>query len=341
MLGILVFIIGAAVQNRWLERRVVYHTYVVRGDAVRSGLPVLLSGIEIGEIGELTILKDNRIDVELLIRAEYTPRIRRGTVAEVRRVVGLGEKRVLLVSGTESTEELPQGAVLPANEPMDIIDAISNVDLGRYINTMDRAVNAMEITLKKLEEKNRLERMMEAFDQMGPTLMQLNSLLTDIHKPLVAILTETNFKDTFDGAAKVFNDPNTRKAMAAMAQSFDPKQIQPLTSKMETAMVALEGMASKTGSMQGAMEGADRLFHDKRFDKLLTSMDKLSDADKLTALVDNMSIVAKEMAKMGPEIPALSKELLNTLREAVIVLKAMQKSWLLRDETKEVKKEKH
>jgi hypothetical protein len=341
VLGIVAFIIGAAVQNHWLERRIMYHTYVVRGDAVRSGVPVLLSGIEIGEIGELNILKDNRIDVELLIRSEYAPRIRRGTVAEIRRVVGLGEKRVLLVSGTESTEELPQGAVLPANEPMDIIDAIANVDLGRYINTMDRAVNAMEITLKKLEEKNRLERMMEAFDQMGPTLVQLNSLLADIHEPLVAMLTDTDLKATFSGAAKVFNDQNTRKAMRSMAESFNPDQIQSLTSKMETAMVALEGMASKTGAMQGAMEGADRLFNDKRFDNLLTSMDKLSDADKLTALVDNMSVVAKEMAKMGPEIPTLTKELVDTLREAVVVLKALQKTWLLRDETTEVKKEKH
>ena len=338
--GIMAFIIGAAVQNRWLEQRVPYHTYVVRGDAVRSGSPVLLSGIEIGEIGDLEILPDNRIDVELLVREQYAPRVRRGTIAEIRRVVGLGEKRVILVSGTESKTQLPPNAVLPANEPMDIIDAVANVDLGRYITTMDRAVNAVEITLKKLEEKDRLERMMEAFDQMGPTLAQMNSLLSDLHDPLVGLLSDTNFKDAFDGAAKVFGDRNTRKAMKAMAESFEPERINNLTAKMEDAMTAIDALAAENGDLNGALKGANRLLNDKRVDRLLTSMEKLTDAEKLAKLVDNMAVVAREMAKMGPEIPTLSKEMISTLREAVVVLKALQKTWLLKDETQEVRQEK-
>ena len=340
LLGVLAFVVGAAVQNRWLEQRISYHTYVVRGDALRSGSPVLLSGIEIGEIGELNILKDNRIDVELLIRKKYAPRIRRGSVAEIRRVVGLGEKRILILAGTESTEQLPMGAVLPANEPMDIIDAVANVDLGRYINTVDRAVNAMEITLKKLEENDRLERIVEAFDQMGPTLAQLNSLLSDLHEPLVATLSDTNFKDAFGGAAKIFNDRNTRKAMASMAESFEPERMKTLTDKMESAMSAIDELAEKNGDLRGALHGANKMLNDPRFDSLLTSMEKLTDPEKLAKLVDNMAVVAKEMAKMGPEIPTLSKEMINTLREAVVVLKALQKTWLLKDESKEVRTEK-
>lgn len=340
VLGVFAFIIGAAIQNKWLEQRVPYHTYIVRGDAVRSGSPVLLSGIEIGEIGELNIMQDNRIDVELLVQKQYAPRIRRGSIAEVRRLVGLGEKRVVLVAGTESTEQLPPNAVLPANEPMDIMDAIANVDLGRYINTVDRAVNAMEITLKKLEENDRLERIVEAFDQMGPTLVQMNSLLSDLHEPLVTILSDTNFKDAFAGAAKVFNDRNTRKAMGAVAESFDPERMKSLMAKMESAMAAINDLAAKNGDLQGALEGANKLLNDKRFDRLLTSMEKLTDPEKLSKLVDNMSIVAKEMAQMGPEIPTLSKEMISTLREAVVVLKALQKTWLLKDESKEVRSEK-
>ena len=338
--GVLAFIIGAAVQNQWLEQRIPYHTYVVRGDAVRSGSPVLLSGIEIGEIGDLEILPDNRIDVELLVRERYARRVRRGTVAEIRRVVGLGEKRIILVTGTESQTQLPPNAVLPANEPMDIIDAVANVDLGRYITTLDRAVNAVEITLKKLEEKDRLEHMMEAFDQMGPTLAEMNSLLSDLHDPLVAILTDTNFQSTFAGASKVFNDKSTRKALKAMAESFDPEKINSLTAKMEDAAVAIDTLAAEDGDLNGALKGANRLLNDKRVDRLLTSMEKLTDAEKLAKLVDNMSVVAREMAKMGPEIPTLSKEMISTLREAVVVLKALQKTWLLKDETKEVRQEK-
>ena len=45
------------------------------------------------------------------------------------------------------------------------------------------------------------------------------------------------------------------------------------------------------------------------------------------------------MAQSGPEIPALTRDLLATLREAVIVLKALQRTWILKDESAEVREE--
>ena len=57
-------------------------------------------------------------------------------------------------------------------------------------------------------------------------------------------------------------------------------------------------------------------------------MEKITAHKRLDTLVDNMSVVADQTAKVGPEIPILAKELINTLQEAVIVLKAVQKTWL-------------
>jgi hypothetical protein len=337
--GVIAFVVGAALQNRWLEPRIRFRTHVLRGDALRSGSPVLLSGLEIGEIGDLTILPDNRIEVELLIRERYAGRLRRGTTAEIRRVVGLGEKQILLVSGTESSASLPAGALIPANEPLDIIDAIATVDLGRYLNTMDRMVDAMEVTLKKLEEKDRLERIMETFDQMGPTLEQLNQLLKDLHEPLVNLVEDPNFKETFEGAAKVFNDRNTRRAMKAVADTFEKERMDGLLLRMEAAVEHIDEISKPDGDLRGALSGANRVFNDKRFDRLIASMEKLADAEKLGKLVDNMGVVAKGMAKMGPAIPTLTKEMIATMREAVVVLKALQKTWLLEEESNAVRKQ--
>jgi hypothetical protein len=50
-------------------------------------------------------------------------------------------------------------------------------------------------------------------------------------------------------------------------------------------------------------------------------------------------VVADQTAKIGPEIPTMAKELISTLQEAVIVLKAVQKTWLLDDESEAVIKE--
>ncbi len=336
LLGVLAFIIGTAIQNRWFESRFRYHTIVERGDALRSGSPVFLSGIEIGEIGDVTIMKDNRVSIELLVRQRYADRVRRGMVAEIRRLVGLGEKRILLNPGDEELRgPLPPGSVIPSNEPMDIIDAIANVDLGKYVETMDRAVAAVEVTLNKLEEKKRLERMMEAFDQMGPTLAKVNNLITDLHEPLVEVMSNPSVPEAFDGAAKVFNDKNTRKTMAAMASSFEPERMDSLIKRMDAAFKKFDTLSSKGGELRNALENANRIMTDDRIDRMINSMEKLTDMEKLVRLVTNMDIIARETAKMGPEIPKLTKELVDTLHEAVIVLDALKRTWLLRKEVEE------
>lgn len=338
VLLVVAFVVGAAVQNRWFAPRVSYHTHVIRGEGLRSGSPVLLSGIEVGEIGELKIMQDNRIDVELVILEQHAHRIRTGSKAVVRRLLGIGEKRIHVSSPLEQTAKLPAGALLPADEPMDLLDAVSTIDLGQYIRTMDRAVAAMEVLLSKLEEENRMERMVEAFDQMGPTMTQLNELLTEINQPLATLIKDPSFKRTFEGADKLFNDRATRRAMRGMANTFDPEKVDKLLRRTDRVLAGLDKLMAEDGHLTGTLAGADRMLNDGRMDRMLTSMEQLTDAEKLEKLVDNMAILAEQMAKIGPEIPQMSREMTRTMREAVITLKALQKTWLLDDETKDVKK---
>lgn len=336
---VVAFVVGTAVQNRWFEPRVSYHTHVLRGEGLRTGSPVLLSGIEVGEIGGLSIMQDNRIDVEILVLEKHAHRVRRGSKAVVRRLLGIGEKRIHLVSPTEESTPLPAGALLPADEPIDLLDAVSEIDLGKYIRTMDRAVSATEVLLTKMEEEDRLERMIEAFDQMGPTMARLNELLDDINEPLAELIKDPSFKRTFDGADKLFNDPNTRRAMRHVAKTFDPQRIERLLSRTDRVLARFDALLAEDGHFHGALAGADRLMNDGRMDRMLTSMERLTDAEKLEKLVDNMGLIAEQMADIGPQIPQMTREMLVTMREAVVVLKALQKTWLLGDESEEARRE--
>lgn len=336
---VVVFVVGAAVQNRWFAPRVTFHTHVVRGEGLREGSPVLLSGIEVGEIGQLTIMDDNRIDVELEILEQHASRVRGGSKAVIRRLLGIGEKRIDLVSPNDGGEPLPAGALIPADEPLDLLDVVSTIDLGQYIKTMDRAVAAMEIMLSKLEEDNRLERMVVAFDEMGPTMQRMNQLLEDINGPLAELIKDPAFHGTFEGADKLFNDPSTRQAMRRVARTLEPEKVDKLMKRTDVLLARFDQLLAEDGHLQGAMAGMDKMMNDGRMDRMLTSMEKLTDAEKLEKLVDNMAILAEQMAKIGPEIPAMTRDMVKTMREAVIVLKALQKTWLLDDETKEAKKD--
>ncbi len=335
---VIVFVVGTAIQNKWFAARVTFHTYVMRGEGLRPGSPVLLSGIEVGEIGDLTIMDDNRIEVELIILEEHAFRVQRGSKAVIRRVLGIGEKRIQLESPPEKGEKLPPGATIAADEPLDILDAVAAVDLGNYLETMDRAVSSLEVLLRKLEENNRMERMVEAFDELGPTMQKVNYLLGEINEPVAALIKDPALRRTFHGADKVFNDPNMKKVMRNMSKTFEPDKVLAMIDQLNVTAKNLDNMVEEGGDLQTTLAGANRLMNDGRMDRMLTSMDKLTDAEKLEGLIDNMALLASQMAKIGPEIPAMSREMIITMRELSIVLKALQKHWLLDDEAKEVRK---
>lgn len=335
---VIVFVVGAAIQNKWFSARVTFHTYVMRGEGLRPGSPVLLSGIEVGEIGNLTIMDDNRIDVELVILEEHAFRVQRGSKAVIRRLLGIGEKRIQLEAPPKKSERLPPGATIAVDEPLDILDAMAEVDLGNYLETMDRAVNSMEVLLKKLEENNRMERMVEAFDQIGPTMEKVNYLLGEINEPMADLIKDPALKRTFHGADKVFNDPNMKKVMRNMSKTFEPDKVLAMIDQLNVTAKNLDRMVEEGGDLQTTLSGANRLMNDGRMDRMLTSMDRLTDAEKLEGLIGNMAMLASQMAKIGPEIPAMSREMVITMRELSVVLKALQKTWLLDDEAKEVRK---
>ena len=334
---VLVFVLGAAAQNRWFTLRVRFHTQVERGDGLREGSPILLSGVEVGEIGSLRIMEDDRIDVELLVLSEHAPRVRKGTTATVRRLLGIGEKRVHLTTARGVHEPLAAGALLPAEEPLDLIDLVGTVNLGQSVRVLERSLSAMEMFLGTLEEGDRFGRMVGALDRIGPTLEKVDKLLDDVHEPLVTVINDPNLRGTLRGANVVLNEPATRKTLQSASALLDEKRIGPLLARSELLLLQLETLTADKGVLTATLQNANKLLTDGRTDRLITSLERLTDEKKLGRIVDNMAVLAEQMARIGPEIPSLTRDMAQTLKEAVVVLKALQKTWILNDQVREVR----
>ena len=143
----------------------------------------------------------------------------------------------------------------------------------------------------------------------------------------------------FRGADKMFNDPNIGRAVRGLATALEPERVNRLMEKTDRLIARFDALLAEDGHLSGAMKGADHLMNDGRMDRMLTSMERLTNADKLEKLLDDLSKLADQMARIGPEIPTMSRELITTMRELAIVLKALQKTWLLDDEAADVRNE--
>lgn len=333
------FFVGAAVRNRWLAPRISYHTLVTRGDGLRSGSPVLLAGVEVGEVGSIEFRDDEHLDVELVVLTRHAGRVRKGTTVNVRRVLGIGEKRLILQPPAQVKEVVAAGTLLPALEPMDVLDVVSELDFGSLVKTSGRALGVVEKLLGTLEENNRFDRMVATFDRVGPTLDRLDKLLDDVHKPAVALLTDPALHGALSGADALLNDQATHRAVRNAAQVLEPKRVDRLIGRADQLLDRIETLTGDKGHLPSLLEHADKLLADDRIGRLIGSMERLADEKKLARLLDNLSVLAEQTGKVAPELPHLTKELTLTLREAVVVLKALQKTWVLEGKADDARRE--
>jgi hypothetical protein len=322
------FVVGAAVRNRWFHSQVMFHGQMAAGDGLREGSPILLSGVEVGEIGRLSILDDNRVDVQLLIWEEHGHRIRPGTRALARRLFGIGEKRLRLVSDSGDGRPLPPGSNLPIDERVDLLDALATLDLTHSTEVLERTIDVADRMLAKLDEGNRFEGMVAAFDRLGPVLQQVESLLGD-----------PNVRGALAGVNTLTNAPSTTHTIERAARLLAPERIDRVLVRSERLLARLDELSEKDGSLDVTLRHTTRLLGDGRVDRLLDTAARLNDSDKLGRLLDNTAVVAEELGRVGPTIPTLTRELTMTLREAVITLKALQETWMLEGKAKKARRE--
>jgi phospholipid/cholesterol/gamma-HCH transport system substrate-binding protein len=159
--------------------------------------------------------------------------------------------------------------------------------------------------------------------KLGPYLETLDSLLRNLQT-----------------VAEAFADPKRSKAMIGMFDQMLPTMIdlREMTQQM-----------TKDKSLRHAMVNIQKLTHD--MNDMLPEMKEFS--KQLPELGANSAVTMKQMAlltseinkfmpiiaEVAPKMPEVSQKGVEALREAVIVLRAMQKSFLLRGSVKEVKEE--
>jgi len=335
---VLAWFAGAAIRNRWFDDKVVFHTRLARGDGLRQGSPVLVSGVEIGEVGRIQILDDDQIDVELVVVAAQAGRVREGTQAVVKRLLGIGEKRIQLVAAAAG-RPLRAGAILPAREPVDLMELVADLDLTAAMKTSARAIAVFEKLLATLEQKDRFERMVASLDRIGPTLERVDRLLDALHAPAVALVGDPSLRGAIHGLDDVLHDPATRRALRNAGQALDPKRIDQVLARVDALADRIDAIAGRGSQLHKVLEHADGVLTDPRIGRLTGAFERLADEKKLASLLDNLTVVAEQTGKVGPEIPRLTKELTLTLREAVVVLKALQKTWMLESKADDARKE--
>ena len=105
------------------------HFVVDHGQGLQAGAPVLVQGIEVGEVGEVRLTAENRVLVTCQITSQFRDHIRQDAVAYVVPPPLLGGTKVEIDPG-EAAEPVAPGQELAVSTKGSFMDLIGDAAAG-------------------------------------------------------------------------------------------------------------------------------------------------------------------------------------------------------------------
>jgi phospholipid/cholesterol/gamma-HCH transport system substrate-binding protein len=108
---------------------------------LKPGAAVQLSGIDVGSVGSVRFNEDNRADVLLEIRETFRGRVYKDAMASIATMGLLGDKIIILVSGTRRAGSVEDGDVISTERYIELTDVMDEV--GPALQNMKDVLDSM------------------------------------------------------------------------------------------------------------------------------------------------------------------------------------------------------
>lgn len=162
---------------------------------------------------------------------------------------------------------------------------------------------------------------------LGSTLENMSSMLSNLRT-----------------LAEAFLNKDRTQAMIRMVDRIDPLLKNLNTMSVEVIKLSRqatkdENLESVLGTLAMTTRELHRLLPDiaERAPAMAKNMESL--VKNMAKLTDQVMVFMPAMTTIGPELPRVSRRAVEALDEAVVLMKAMQKTWVIRSAAKEVREE--
>ncbi|MDR0403357.1 MAG: MlaD family protein [Treponema sp.] len=111
-LAAVIFMLGS--RQRWFSRDYVYRTYASSASGLSENMPVLLKGMQVGNVKSFRLTEDDQVEVIFAIYDQYNDRVKEGSLIQILiSPIGLGNQ--FLFHPGLGTEQLGENDLIPTS----------------------------------------------------------------------------------------------------------------------------------------------------------------------------------------------------------------------------------
>lgn len=125
LFSILIFISGKS--QHLFENRVTFYLYVSSSEGINHGSIVKMLGTEVGEVSDLKLTQDHKIQITIEVYEGKHELIREGATAVVNRLVSITDALIEIESDSVEAVVLANGATIPVKETPSLNDLILGI----------------------------------------------------------------------------------------------------------------------------------------------------------------------------------------------------------------------
>lgn len=233
------------------------------GAGLRAGQPILLSGVSVGYVHDVTFRRDGFLVVSMRIGKQY--KIPRSTLARVVPNGVFGDMMVAMNPGAMTLEDFAEGDTIPAGAPaVGMGDVLARVDsVGRDLQMITQAINR-----EFVEQRG--------FADLRQTVVTANRLIATLSEVANAQSAElTRTQEALRRVANAVDSAQVDSTVRAMADAASA--VSTLASELRTTTTHLNGVLQRLEGSEGSaglLMNDPGLYRDTR--ALLTRLDSLT-----------------------------------------------------------------
>ena len=250
------------------------YTRFVWGQNLKQGQPVLLAGVNVGYVGDVTLRRDGYLDVMLRIDDQYS--IPKGSNAVVKPIGIFGDVAIALTPPTPLTSaSYAAGDTVPPGPPAaDFNQILTRMDtIGQTISLLTRSLQTQVVEAGTLKDVHKV------ILQAAALSVQLQDIAAQQNKNLSATL------ETFRGTAGHFDS-----AVVRATGAIDSAKIAATISNVRTTSENLTRISSQLDSSATQLRGiVDKVQNGNgTFQKFMTDSMMYTDARHLLQQIDSL-----------------------------------------------------
>jgi len=322
IMGSFAIAISVAVQKGWFAHKVQFSTVFENADGVHSGTGVQIAGLHAGSVEEVELKGENKIKVTFTVLQKFAEHIRQDSKAQLVRPFIIGERVLEITVGKDETPMLAENSLLPSYEALDLMTILSNKKLINNMESMTEMVDNLKVLLHAFSDQDRAKSIVRIFDKLEPLINNLNDMGLGLAALSQQATKHDNMAIVLENTKLLTNEIN---AVLPIAKKNAPELGRNMT-------IIVNNLAQLTQDFNDVLPMLKA-----KAPGLESDMTKI--LDNLAQITQDLRTLTPTLVEMAPTLPKTGRRTIELIDEFVVVLKALQRSFLLQSNVKEVRKE--